>query len=282
MKFCRLLGYDLRQGLSAKKYLIAVLIFAIRLYSLYPSARLFCGQDGTPHYASAGDCLLGMFRGMAIMRNVSIEERVFIPVGWLAVCAFCLYITAAYPAQGISVQGQQIFLRTSRGSWWLSKCIWCLAGCLAYFVCEIAVIAGAALLLPVRMTWSNTPEVTASLFSEVLWDDSVSLAPSEVFLYAVLLPFVTLLALCMLQTCLNLVLRPAVSFLVTFIALVVSAYFPGEYLVGNGAMVIRSRIFDAAGLDIYKELAAALLLMLLSVIGGWVIIRKKDLISLER
>lgn len=193
-----------------------------------------------------------------------------------------LHITAAYPAQGISVQGQQVFLRTSRVKWWLSKCIWCIASCTLYFACEMIAIIGTAILTPVTFGLNNTPEITAFLFSEVLCGETISLTPASVILYALILPFVTLTAVCMLQTLLNLVVRPAISFLICFVTYIAAAYFPIEWLVGNGAMVMRYQLFDANGLSYRKELVFTLLLLLLSIGAGYLLIQRKDLISLEK
>ena len=191
-------------------------------------------------------------------------------------------ITAAYPAQGISVQGQQVFLRTSRVKWWLSKCIWCIASCTLYFACEMIAIIGTAILTPVTFGLNNTPEITAFLFSEVLCGETISLTPASVILYALILPFVTLTAVCMLQTLLNLVVHPAISFLICFVTYIAAAYFPIEWLIGNGAMVMRYQLFDANGLSYRKELVFTLLLLLLSIGAGYLLIQRKDLISLEK
>ena len=128
----------------------------------------------------------------------------------------------------------------------------------------------------------NTPEITAFLFSEVLCGETISLTPASVILYALILPFVTLTAVCMLQTLLNLVVRPAISFLICFVTYIAAAYFPIEWLVGNGAMVMRYQLFDANGLSYRKELVFTLLLMLLSIGAGYLLIQRKDLISLEK
>ena len=117
--------YDLRQGLQRRNYLIATLLFSMRLFAVYRSVQFYCHVESISSRGSIGDYMLCLFRGMAIMQHGSMEEKVSIPIEWLIVCGFCLYITAAYPAQGISVQGQQVFLRTSRVKWWLSKCICC-------------------------------------------------------------------------------------------------------------------------------------------------------------
>ena len=89
-------------------------------------------------------------------------------------------------------------------------------------------------------------------------------------------------AVCMLQTLLNLVVRPAISFLICFVAYIAAAYFPIEWLVGNGAMVMRYQLFDANGLSYRKELVFTLLLLLLSIGAGYLLIQRKDLISLEK
>lgn len=282
MRFYRLISYDLHRGLQWKKYLIAVLIFVVRVFTVYRSVQFYCDAESITGQGSIGDYMLCMFRGMAIMQYGSIEEKVLIPIEWLILCGFCLYLTAAYSAQGISVQGQQVFIRTSRGKWWLSKCIWCTVSCAIYFACEMVVIIGAAFLTPITFHLNNTPKVTTFLFSEVLWGDEISLMPTSVILYAVLLPFITLTAISMIQTCLNLVIRPAVSFLICFMVYIAAAYFPNGWLIGNGAMVMRSQLFDANGLAAEKELIAASLLLLLSVGVGYILIQRKDLISLEK
>lgn len=141
---------------------------------------------------------------------------------------------------------------------------------------------GTAILTPVTFGLNNTPEITAFLFSEVLCGETISLTPASVILYALLLPFVTLTAVCMLQTLLNLVARPAISFLICFVTYIAAAYFPIEWLVGNGAMVMRYQLFDANGLSYRKELVFTLLLLLLSIGAGYLLIQRKDLISLEK
>jgi len=180
------LRYDLRQGLQRRNYLIATLLFSMRLFAVYRSVQFYCHVESISSRGSIGDYMLCLFRGMAIMQHGSMEEKVSIPIEWLIVCGFCLYITAAYPAQGISVQGQQVFLRTSRGKWWLSKCIWCIASCTLYFACEMITIIGTAILTPVTFGLNNTPEITAFLFSEVLCGETISLTPASVILYALI------------------------------------------------------------------------------------------------
>ena len=261
---------------------ITPLLFSMRLFAVYRSVQFYCNVESISSRGSIGDYMLCLFRGMAIIQHGSMEEKVSIPIEWLIVCGFCLYITAAYPAQGISVQGQQVFLRTSRVKWWLSKCIWCIASCTLYFACEMIAIIGTAILTPVTFGLNNTPEITAFLFSEVLCGETISLTPASVILYALILPFVTLTAVCMLQTLLSLVVRPAISFLICFVTYIAAAYFPIEWLVGNGAMVMRYQLFDANGLSYRKELVFTLLLMLLSIGAGYLLIQRKDLISLEK
>lgn len=143
-------------------------------------------------------------------------------------------------------------------------------------------IIGTAILTPVTFGLNNTPEITAFLFSEVLCGETISLTPASVILYALILPFVTLTAVCMLQTLLNLVVHPAISFLICFVTYIAAAYFPIEWLIGNGAMVMRYQLFDANGLSYRKELVFTLLLLLLSIGAGYLLIQRKDLISLEK
>ena len=95
MRFYRLLRYDLRQGLQRRNYLIATLLFSMRLFAAYRSVQFYCNVESISSRGSIGDYMLCLFRGMAIIQHGSMEEKVSVPIEWLIVCGFCLYITAA-------------------------------------------------------------------------------------------------------------------------------------------------------------------------------------------
>lgn len=76
--------------------------------------------------------------------------------------------------------------------------------------------------------------------------------------------------------------RVAAKDIICFVTYIAAAYFPIEWLVGNGAMVMRYQLFDANGLSYRKELVFTLLLLLLSIGAGYLLIQRKDLISLEK
>lgn len=122
MRFYRLLRYDLRQGLQRRNYLIATLLFSMRLFAAYRSVQFYCNVESISSRGSIGDYMLCLFRGMAIIQHGSMEEKVSIPIEWLIVCGFCLYITAAYrkalPDEqhipGCGVKKQSVCLRTGQ------------------------------------------------------------------------------------------------------------------------------------------------------------------------
>ena len=91
MRFYRLLRYDLRQGLQRRNYLIATLLFSMRLFAVYRSVQFYCHVESISSRGSIGDYMLCLFRGMAIIQHGSMEEKVSIPIEWLIVCGFCLY-----------------------------------------------------------------------------------------------------------------------------------------------------------------------------------------------
>lgn len=71
MRFYRLLRYDLRQGLQRRNYLIATLLFSMRLFAVYRSVQFYCHVESISSRGSIGDYMLCLFRGMAIMQHGS-------------------------------------------------------------------------------------------------------------------------------------------------------------------------------------------------------------------
>ena len=89
MRFYRLLRYDLRQGLQRRNYLIATLLFSMRLFAVCRSVQFYCNVESISSRGSIGDYMLCLFRGMAIIQHGSMEEKVSVPIEWLIVCGFC-------------------------------------------------------------------------------------------------------------------------------------------------------------------------------------------------
>ena len=71
MRFYRLLRYDLRQGLQRRNYLIATLLFSMRLFAVYRSVQFYCNVESISSRGSIGDYMLCLFRGM---RKVSVYK----------------------------------------------------------------------------------------------------------------------------------------------------------------------------------------------------------------
>ena len=107
------------------------------------------------------------------------------------------------------------------------------------------------------------------------------LTPWQGVIAAVLMPLVTLMALSMLQMALSLLVRPIVSFLVTFAILVLAVYCNLPILPGTGAMFIRSGLLLPGGISPGTGALAAGCVILLSAAAGCLRFKYTDLLGLE-
>ena len=67
--------YDLRQGLQRRNYLIATLLFSMRLFAVYRSVQFYCNVESISSRGSIGDYMLCLFRGMAIISQAKYKVQ---------------------------------------------------------------------------------------------------------------------------------------------------------------------------------------------------------------
>ena len=274
MSWLKLLRHDLRCGLLRWRYLLVPALVLLPCI-VCRSEVVLTGAPGTWM-----DYMLYCFKG-SLPLNAGSELTLALPTFWLLAMAGCLLLNLDYLLSDLTQAGQQIIFRSGkRRGWYLSKCVWNLCSCGLYLALICGSVLGFTLLFGGQASAQSTPEILEIHFQE-MGTEMARLTLWQGVIAAVLMPLVTLMALSMLQMALSLLVRPIVSFLVTFAILVLAVYCNLPILPGTGAMVIRSGLLLPEGISPGTGALAAGCVILLSAAAGCLRFKYTDLLGLE-
>lgn len=236
MKWRKVLMHDLQRGLVRWRYLSVPLICAVCCFD-------YLSWSSALHISGSWmDIVFFIFQGQEPIdiTTLSSVARFPLPIAWLLVMGTCLYLNLDYFLMDLSLTGQQIIIRCgSRAKWFLSKCVWNILSTALYF----ALIWLAALTFGwcfgSTASLNPTPAILQNVFG---LSSSLEISMWQALMVGVLLPFLTLSALNLLQMSLCTIVKPIVSFLLCAGILILSVYVPNDFVLGNGAMAIRSEI----------------------------------------
>jgi hypothetical protein len=278
--FFKVLRYDLLNGTlkSAKKYLLAILIFIIAALDFTlraPGLR----RNLNAEVSTVGDYLMYLFYGMNEYEIGSPEPFRF-PALWMLVVLFALYIVLYYPYNDLYGYGKQVLVNAgSRSAWWLSKCAWVVSTVLIYFLLLFSTIfiyakaEGTSMSLNISkymyMTFLPAAELKETL-------------PTNLNAEIILMPFLLVLALGLLQLFMSLLVRPILSYSLSIALLVISAYYVHPCFLGNYAMIARSDKLIETGVNNTVGIYYLLGIIVISIILGWIYFYKFDILSNER
>ncbi len=272
--FSKFFVFDFKNGIirSWKKYLIAALFFSfcgiVAYFTVLNSTASNADVDAVT--MTVGDFILYPFVGMEKFVYEKGTPFMF-PALWLFTVLFIAFITLYYPYHDLNGIGRQmLILSGNRSLWWYSKCIWaavsvCIYFFLGYFVsflCALCCKADLSLRVNNIVTFFygfNVREMEQEqLFSLSEWNMGSFMATIPL----------CVLAICLLQMFLSLAIKPMFSFLTTAVILFASAYFQSPFLIGNYAMVARSRFAVSDGVDIWMGVLLSVLIILMVTLLG--------------
>jgi len=255
--------YDIKIGCFSqwKKYLtvaiftmFSCLIFYIRYKNKLQLDQLYFG-----------DYLFWNFRGM----NIAIQTNKFlIPNGyWIALNMFLAIIVGDFSVQQLSGVGQQVIMRMKkRSNWWISKCIWCAACVIFYYMVILSVIFVISML-----TGGMGPahiEVVDSLSKTTVVGNMTA---KGMFLNIVLM-ILTSISVSLVQLVLSLLFSSVIGYIYVAAILVVAMESINSFVLGNYLMMIRmysGKIVGQIGVMIDLVLIISAILL-----GGYVICKK--------
>lgn len=272
MKRYKLFLHDIRCGVFRWRYLAAALLFT--LSALYPWDILRFESER----ATFMDFMIYIFKGSEPF-NLSTSEQLKLPISWIMVIGGCLFLNLDYFLNDMTATGQQILIRcNSRKGWFLSKCVWIILSCIAYYGIGMIAILLLTILAGGDLTITNNPVLTQKIY---LLSEPVAMMSVEAICIGIVLPLLTIIALCMAQMTLSLFMKPIFSFLTCICSLVLAVYVSSPFIVGNGAMTLRTALHPDGNIDILTAGLACTTVIFLSTVIGTLRFKHMDILGIE-
>lgn len=244
-----LVGYDVAVGM--RQHLVKYVIGFLLLVFLCGTTLLSCKISGEP--MSFSSCFTALFYG--IPKYVAGGQREFaLPITWLLYHLYALFMVCSYPNNDLKGYGRAVLLSSgSRLGWWLSKCLWTASNEMMFWAVTLLLLMAA----------------TAG-------DSATASGPASIGVSALFLPLAVLISLSLLQMALSLLINPTISFFLSVVYLVITAYWDSPLLIGNYDMM--ARVLDGnASVPFGFALAASI--SVTAIVAGFLIWRKKDILQ---
>jgi hypothetical protein len=275
MKFCKLLNYDLKNGIWKKWYLyvsafVIACVFTGNYYAQYRSSEALFTERLT-----STNILFYLYEGKEAF-SAEWGSAFVVPVVWILIFLLSAFLTLDYPMKSLSGHGIQVMTRIGkRTAWWGAKCVWIAASTLIYFGLWYLTVIVVCKVTGTDISLGYSQAINA----ELLELEMEPLTHTQEMMLLLVLPIMTALSINFLQLCLGLFLDKIYSFLLVAFLLFASAYFKSPIAIGNFAMVKRSVFCIEDGLSAQIGLMINGIIIVACVIIGFVRIRKFDILK---
>ena len=268
MSWFRIAAHDLRAGVLRRRYLAALVIFGIPCFSciIRQGEALGGGLDVLAY------CLKGV-------RPLESGPNDFeFPIFWFLVMGGGLFLNLDYPLNDLTEAGQQVLIRSvSKRGWFLSKCLWCLLSCGVYLLLGTI----TAFFFGAVFGRGLDVQVSPQFYEQMMGLYVPEVTPGQVLIGAVLLPYLTMAAYHVLQMVFCLFMKPIFSFLICICMLVVSIFVYSPFMLGNGAMVMRSGSLQEGALALDQTALLCVGVIAAAILAGVIRFRRMDFLRWE-
>lgn len=280
MKFIKLFRFDLTHGFYEIRKLLpcAVILFVFVTFDLWGKSAQIIRNDSELQLLgrSLGDFAIYLFGGLKEYIKSPYNPFPF-PVLWVLFMVLACFSTLWYPFNDLHGIGQSLLVKgKSRKLWWLSKCLWCFCVITLYFVLAWVILLAACLISGSRLTLQISPFII-----QIFELYEISSAPDTWHLgvQLILMPWLTALAISILQMTLSLLIRPIFSLIFSAVILMSSAYYLTPFLPGNYAMAVRDQQVIENGVNSQIGAVYCAGLIIIAVAAGLFAFRKYDVLG---
>jgi hypothetical protein len=190
-----------------------------------------------------------------------------LPMVWFIINLFIIFNLANYFYDDLKNNGKYILTRVKKVKYfYFAKVFWSIYNVLIYYI----------LVFVIMITVSKI-----FLYQSNKWVliEGIKMNKDELVIKLFLLYFTTSTALVLLQNAISLILRPVYSYLVILLVIAISIFTVCNLLPGQQSLILRHVPFDNIhGLAVKESLLYNCLLSIFSIIAGYIIISKKDII----
>lgn len=280
MKFCKLVRYDVINGIWHRfyHYIILILLGGIFYVDFYRKVIWFTEVTGGRERATITNFFFYFFEGRKPF-DPNLEPSFVFPVVWIIIFLYAAYITLDYPFHNLTENGTQVIFRVgSRRMWWLSKCLWVTFSTILYFAILYLIPLILSLFLHIDISLSYSQDMNKSILGM-----EFEIVPNncQIVMMIFVLPVLTALAVNFMELCLELFFKRIYAFIAAAVLLFASSYFFSPVVIGNYAMMKRSIFCETEGMTIETGVIVNGLLILLTIIIGYIYIKRYDIIRKE-
>ena len=230
------LKYDVKNGIinQYKKFIIftGIIVLFCLMYDQTVVNSSFIQSGTVPGFL---DYITLFFRGKEELYHLSQIDIFNIPIEWLVIHSYLLFVIGTYPKRDYEEHGYQFLLRAEKKSyWWLSKCIWIVVTVIFYWF----LIIGTTFLFVV-LKGGNIFEINKEICFYVANVDLGTINPTQFILVVTLMPILVFIFLCTLELILTFLFNNIVAIIILIGYLSVSVYWCKTWLFANYTMLLR-------------------------------------------
>lgn len=255
-----------------KKYsfvFVVIIAQCIGLHNLIQQYSLIENREWNLHLA---DYVVYFFQGTIPYMMSGSEEAFNIPPYWSLYLIYFILLIGKMTGQFSKKYEQQMLLRIeSRKRWWLEINFKIVLECAGYLVAT-----GICFLIFSLCTRTQIRGINIEVLREYLGIEVIEKKRVETILIGIIF-FLALLAFAYIQQVVSMVTNAVVGILISVAVLVTSVYQIHPFLIGNYLMEIRQEMFYMEGINAEVQGAVNAVLILIMVIIGYQILKRKDL-----
>jgi len=237
-------------------YLLILIFFIllnfITIYKLSPFQRL-----------NRIDLFYELYKGIPYIENI---KDFSFPLIWFLINSSLLFIVGSYTYEDLKKNGVYLLTRVGKLEYfYLSKVIWIIGNVLFFYFCIFGISFIEGLVALPRASGMN-------LFLDV------KISSNNFIFTMVVLYIITSITLCVFQTLLSLVIKPAYAYLITIIVLCISIFSKNWIFPGQHSLLLRHEPFDKLHkLTLEKSISYNVILLILLFIIGCIYTSRKDI-----
>ncbi|RKI42618.1 hypothetical protein D7V86_19115 [bacterium D16-51] len=277
MQFLRIIKHDLEEGIWEKRvyFLLPVLLSLFSCSGLHTQLVNLQKAESIQSLGTIMDYWIYMVQGSAPF-EFDLYELFTVPTRWVGLFLFLLISLNGYLNNDLKGWGIQVLTHSkSRLAWWLGKVAWCVLYTIVYFAIYFFIIFLFSFSNGAKISLQPTADIM-----QILAREDFALYPiQQILCITIIQPFLLALFFGLLQMAIGLYIKPILSFVALLTILLASAYWQTWLLPGNWGMPNRTiPIFDNGFLP---SVCIALLLsgILICIITGYFIFKKKDILE---
>lgn len=239
----RLIHYDTVQGFrrNCMRWVFTFIILLLLMLAYVLTVRYLPDSVLEDHEEIHFlDVLMYFFHG-AIAHDPKYKDGFSIPAVWLILQVLLHFLLASYPLMDIHDYGLQVLIRTRKKAyWWISKCIWCIASVLFFYVLIWFMAGVVSILNGFSLKIALHQRLTECLY----FFDPSGLHEKALVFQLIIMPVLVSAATGIVQAALMFYISVPGSYILVISWLFLSALIISPVFLGNFSMASRNSLIS--------------------------------------